>query len=151
LCPGCDQPADIRTVRQRRTLEAGGTVYHNRDCQRAAGTETRPCSAPGCGKTVTRRKSGFSGETVACSPACRGALKKTRQVYTCSLPGCGLKFERTPAEVTPGAPVYCSREHNAEGKRLASVMVPCGYDGVLFLCDARRANRGSTWPPPAWS
>jgi hypothetical protein len=140
LCPGCNEPIEIRFVRQRRTLDNGGAIYHDRECQKAAGRETRTCCAPDCTNTVTRRKSGFNGDTVVCSAKCRGALTKTSQVYTCARPECGKEVSRKPSLV--GEKVYCSPECRSDGQRAVSQMVPCAYDGVPFRCDARRAAKG---------
>jgi hypothetical protein len=139
LCPGCGKPVEITTVRQHRRLDNGGTIYHNRECQKAAGRETRPCAAPACSNTVTRRKSGFTTDIAVCSPACRAALTSTSQVYECAA-GCGKEVRRKPSVL--GEKVYCSPECRGISQRNASVMVPCAYDSVPFRCDARRAAKG---------
>lgn len=139
-CPGCNEPIEVTGVRQRRTLDKGGTIFHNVECQKAAGRETRPCDAPGCTNQVTRPKSGFTGEISVCSIECRGKLANTSVTYTCGLPGCGKQVVRKAAY--KAGTVYCSREHSAEAQRSPWVMVPCALDGAPFQCDARRAARG---------
>lgn len=140
LCPGCNEPIEIRLVRQRRTLDNGGAIYHDRECQKAAGRETRPCAAPGCDKTITRRKSEFDGDMAVCSLECRGKLQSKARVYTCALPGCETQATRKHAYQADS--IYCSREHAAEGQRAPWLMIPCAYDDVPFKCDARRASAG---------
>ena len=140
ICPGCNEPLPITGVRQRRTLAKGGTVYHSRDCQIAASQETRPCSATGCPNMITRRKSGFSGDTAVCSPSCRGALKRTKRTYECALPACKVTVERTPASVH--GDVYCSRRCFGLGTRTAErSTVTCGGCGGTFEVTAQRAGR----------
>lgn len=143
-CPGCDEPLTIRTARHRRQLDNGGKVFHNRECQKAASSETRPCAA--CGKPITRRKSEFADGPAACNPVCRAALKKNAQPYQCAN-GCGRTVWRTPANVHNA--VYCSRECSAQGRRAEGVFTAtcAGCDTEFEIRETARIQRAQQGKP----
>lgn len=141
-CPGCGEPRPIVSVKDRRRLDGGGKIFHSRECQKRASSETRPCNV--CQTPVTRRRSEFSDGGAYC-PEHRGMHRLNRQTYTCDNPTCTNDVERTPANAH-GA-IYCSRTcSGAAGRKADPVTVRCAGCEIVFAVKGKariqRVNDG---------
>lgn len=144
-CPHCAKEFRPSTP-QKRAIAAGRPAYCSRTCQKAAGTETRPCAE--CGTDITRQRGhGFRGDRAFCSPECRSKQSmKPRVRVTVPCRNCGADVERTPSALAEGGGVaYCDIDCKAaamRGERVERPERPCETCGDVMRLEPDEVSKG---------
>lgn len=145
-CPTCHQ-GFRGSPSQRAAVVAGRAAYCSRACQKAAGTETRPCAE--CSTPVTRQAARFRGDRAFCSDECRAQQSmKPRVRITVPCARCGEPAERTPSAAAAVGSVYCSRACKAaaqEGERVERPQVPCEQCGDVMVLEPDDVSHGKRY------